>query len=185
MSIASQLKRRSLAYRSGLTTAVAFPISSSLFSGLSFSFSTSSPHPLSPHAILNPAAALHLSLDNAKLSISTKIAVLRRLLLGEVGEYSELTQAMESVAKGEMRLVVQVSKADVMAALVRLKKEVAPQMRMTFLGGHEAWMVSSSSIFPTRHPLCNPQYFSCRSRFFFCCSTLSSRIPFDPLSSKS
>lgn len=130
-----------LAYRSGVTTAVAFPISPSLFSGLSFSFSVAATQPLAPHAILNPTAALHVNLDNSRMSISTKIAVLRRLLLGEEDEESELTRAMESVAKGEMRVVVHVTKADVMAALVRLKRNVAPEMRMTFLGAHEAWMV--------------------------------------------
>lgn len=135
-----------LAYRSGVATAVAFPISFNLFAGLSFSFSVGSPHPLSHHAILNPGAALHLTMDNSRVSISTKIAILRRLLLGEEDEETELTRAMESVAKGELRLVVHVSKADVMAALVRLKKEIAPQMKMTFLGGHEAWMVSRSPL---------------------------------------
>ena len=45
------------------------------------------------------------------------------------------------VADGELRLVVEVSKADIIAALVRLKREVAPEMKITLLGAHESWMV--------------------------------------------
>ncbi|KAK4684354.1 hypothetical protein P7C73_g5825, partial [Tremellales sp. Uapishka_1] len=131
-----------LAYRSGVTTGVAYPISASLIGGLSYSFSTSSPHPLAPDAILNPAAALHLGFEDAKYSISTKIAILRRLLLGESGAKTELTRAFKDVAKGKLRVVVEVSNADHMGALVRLKREVAPDMKMTFLGGHEAWLVA-------------------------------------------
>jgi hypothetical protein len=53
---------------------------------------------------------------------------------------------MKKVAKGELRLVVEVTKADIMGALVRLKREVAPEMKMTFVGAHESWMVSFSFL---------------------------------------
>jgi hypothetical protein len=49
---------------------------------------------------------------------------------------------VKEVKRGERRLVVEVAKADVMAAMVRLKRDVAPGMKMTFLGAHESWMVS-------------------------------------------
>jgi hypothetical protein len=134
----------SLAYKDGVTTAVTAPTSSSFFTGLSYAFSTSAEHPLSPNAILNPSAALYLSLDKNKVSISTKIAVLRRLLSGELNdeEHSEIVNVVKDVKHGMRRLVVTVNKADSMAALVRLKRDVAPGMKMTFLGGAEAWMVS-------------------------------------------
>jgi len=132
----------SLAYRSGVTTAISSPLSSHLFGGLSFALSTSAPHPLAHNAIVNPATALHLNFQTSKDSTSTKIAFIRRLLNGELDETNEITRVMQEVKKGEMRLVVDVTKADIMAALVRLKRDVAPEMKMTFIGGHESWMVS-------------------------------------------
>ncbi|WVQ81918.1 hypothetical protein IAT38_004045 [Cryptococcus sp. DSM 104549] len=131
-----------LAYRSGVTTAVAFPYSSSLVAGLSYSFSPAAEHSLSKGAIQNPSAALHIAIDNSPISISSKIAILRRLLLGEVEGHTEVIEAFKKVAKGELRLVVEVSSADVMSALVRLKREVGKKIRLTFLGGHEAWLIA-------------------------------------------
>lgn len=132
-----------LAYRSGVTTAVAYPLSESMFAGMSYSFSTSAIHALSPNAILNPAAALHLNLEfeGPKPSRSTKIAVLRELLAGKIAEVSEVTEVMGAVAKGQLQVVVEVNKADTIAALIRLKREVAPDMRITILGGAESWLV--------------------------------------------
>lgn len=135
----------SLAYRSGVTKAVAFPISGSLFSGLSYAFSTAALHSLSPNAILNPAAALHLSLVSGKMGTSTKLAVLRRLLTSDANNETEIWRVMDQVKHGQRRVVMEVNKADTMAALVRLKRDWAPGMKMTFLGGQEAWMVSASS----------------------------------------
>jgi len=133
----------SLAYRSGVTTAVTAPISSSMFSGLSYAHSLGAEHPLSPGAIANPAAALHISLSNTKISISSKIAVLRKLLQSSTQEEetSEIVKEIKSVKRGERRLVVEVDKADVIAAVIRLKREVAPGARITILGGTESWMV--------------------------------------------
>ncbi|OWZ77540.1 amidohydrolase [Cryptococcus neoformans Bt85] len=131
-----------LAYSSGVTTIVAYPISSSLISGLSFSFSPSAPHPLARHAIQNPSAALHLSLENTPTSISSKIAILRRLLLGDVEGHTEVVRAFKKVANGELRLVVEVSSADVISALVRLKREVGRKVKITILGGHESWLIA-------------------------------------------
>nr|XP_031860080.1 uncharacterized protein CI109_004444 [Kwoniella shandongensis]KAA5527152.1 hypothetical protein CI109_004444 [Kwoniella shandongensis] len=133
----------SLAYRAGVTTAVAYPISNSEFEGISYAFSTGAPHPLAEGAIQNPYAALHIALDdNSKSSISTKIAILRRLLLGEVDEKTELVEALKKAAKGELTLVVKTSKADVIAAVVRLKKEVGDKVKITILGGHESWLIA-------------------------------------------
>lgn len=126
-----------------MTTGVTFPKSSSLFSGLSYAFSTSAEHPLAEGAILNPSAALHLSLSgSSKYSVSTKIAVLRRLLAGELELDNELTDVISEVKHGERRLVVSVEGADHMAALVRLKRDSAPGMKMTFLGAQESWLIA-------------------------------------------
>ena len=58
-------------------------------------------------------------------------------------ESNEITEVMKKVAKGETRLVVEVTKADIMGALIRMKRDVAPEMKMIFMGGHESWMVST------------------------------------------
>lgn len=71
--------------------------------------------------------------------------MLRRLLDGETDEDNEVTKALQKVANGELTVVVAVEGADIMSALVRLKKEVAPKMKMTFLGAHESWLVGGST----------------------------------------
>ncbi|KAK8854942.1 hypothetical protein IAR55_003681 [Kwoniella newhampshirensis] len=132
-----------IAYRAGVTSIVAAPQSNSLFAGLSFAFSPAAPHPLADGAIQNPTAALHISIDNSKSSVSSKFAVLRRLLLGEVaGADTELTAAMKKAAKGELTLVIMATKADVIAAVVRLKEEVGGKVKITILDGDESWLIA-------------------------------------------
>lgn len=132
-----------MAYHAGVTTGVTSPISSNLFSGISYSFSTSAPHALAKGAIGNPAAALHLDLDNWGTSVSTKIALIRRLLSGKDDKEDELHKAFDRAAAGKLRLVVATHNADVISALVRLKRDVAPKLKLTILGGHESWLVAS------------------------------------------
>ena len=134
-------KNELLAFRAGVTTGVAAPISNGLFNGLSFAFSTSALHPLEQGAIVNPAASLYITLSNSKYSVSTKLAVLRHLLQGD-SEDTELAREILAVRRGERRLVVQTEKADVIGAVVRLKREVAPGARITILGGTESWLVA-------------------------------------------
>ena len=82
-------------------------------------------------------------MTNAKTSISTKLAVLRKLLQSGSDEEddSEIVKEVKAVKRGERRLVVEVDKADVIASLVRLKRDVAPGARITILGGAESWIV--------------------------------------------
>ncbi|WVN90229.1 uncharacterized protein L203_105465 [Cryptococcus depauperatus CBS 7841] len=131
-----------LAYRSGVTTIVTYPVSSSLVAGLSFSFSPSAPHSLAHGAIQNPSAALHLSIEAGPNSISSKIAILRRLLKGQVKGQSDVVEAFKKVTNGELRLVIEVSSADTMSALIRLKRSVGQKVKLTFIGAHEAWLVA-------------------------------------------
>ncbi|ORX38692.1 hypothetical protein BD324DRAFT_621954 [Kockovaella imperatae] len=152
-------KDQLLAYRSGVTNAVAYPISDALFNGLSVQYSTSAEHPLSHGAILNPSGALHISLaskvdsedqgDESIVSISTKLAVLRRMLGpaptdkdgNELRPETELEKELHAVKRGYRRLVVECNRADIMASVIRLKRDWAPGMQLTFLGGAEAWMI--------------------------------------------
>jgi imidazolonepropionase-like amidohydrolase len=133
-----------MAYHAGVTTAVTSPISDSLISGFSYAFSTAAPHALAANAILNAAAALHLELNNDGTSISSKIALLRNLLQGTEKKHGsdELHAAFKRAAKGDLRIVAHTHSADVIAALIRLKRDAAPKLKLTVLGGHEAWLVA-------------------------------------------
>ncbi|KAL1408794.1 hypothetical protein Q8F55_005608 [Vanrija albida] len=131
------------AYEAGVTTGVTAPISNGFFAGYSYSFSTSAEHALEPGAIGNTAAALHLNLNIAKNSVSTKIALLRSLLAGDDLKASdELHTAFAKAAAGDLRLVVSTSSADHIAALIRVKRETAPALKLTILGGHESWLLA-------------------------------------------
>jgi hypothetical protein len=73
----------SLAYRAGVTKAVVAPVHYGFFGGLGTSFSTGAKHKLADGAVIQEVTALHFSVGHfgSRPSISTQIAVLRRLLL--------------------------------------------------------------------------------------------------------
>ncbi|KAL1409547.1 hypothetical protein Q8F55_003531 [Vanrija albida] len=139
-----------MAYREGTTTGVSWPgtlVSPRFIAGVSFSFSTSAPHPLARGAITTPRAALHLNLDGEEAdnnpSVSTKLAVLRRLLRQKgVSEDNELGRAFEDAATGKLRLVVGANSADHIGALLRIKRDVAPALKLTIFGGAESYMLA-------------------------------------------
>jgi len=109
-----------LAYRSGVTMAVTAPSGSGFWRGLSVAFHTGAKNALQKGAIVQDVASLHVGLRKGDTaSVSTEIAVLRRLLLsGEPGS------AFAAAAQGDIPLVVDVENADIIATLVRLKDEV-------------------------------------------------------------
>lgn len=82
-----------LAYRAGVTVSVSSPSHQSWLSGLSTAFSLGSTHKLERGAIVRDVAAVHASLSHgdSNLSVSTKVAAMRRLLTkgvgGEMGEW--------------------------------------------------------------------------------------------------
>lgn len=142
-------KNQLIAYREGVTTGVAHPIPSSPFYGLSYSYDMGARHPLDG-GIQQEVVAMHIGIGaSEKLSVSAEIGILRSLLAGDVTDKTELSSVMKKVAKGEITLVAQVSKADVMAQLIRLKQEVGGNMRLTFEGAEESWIVS---VFPSFLP---------------------------------
>jgi hypothetical protein len=80
-------------------------------------------------------------------SISTRIAVLRRLLLAEEDERAgETAKWFGKAANGALPLIVDVGSADVMAALLKLKEEVeqkrGSRMRLVFSGAAEAHLLA-------------------------------------------
>ena len=89
----AQVNGHRLAHRAGVTSAITPPSSSGLLSGLSVAFSTGAANKLAPSAVLQDVAALHVTLvhGNAALpgSVSTHVAILRRLLLQKQSEHGE------------------------------------------------------------------------------------------------
>ncbi|KAG8680359.1 hypothetical protein FRC09_018304, partial [Ceratobasidium sp. 395] len=88
-----------LAYRAGVTTAVSAPVSRGMFSGASVAFRTGAAHKLEDGAVINPLAALHLSIGHGgSVSIATQIATLRRLLLKNTVEapgHAQIKRALD------------------------------------------------------------------------------------------
>jgi hypothetical protein len=122
---------------------ISAPLSSGPVAGLSFAFSTGAPHPLAPHAVLQEVTALHVTVGHdASGSISSQIGDLRKRLLGK-GEDTEGWWAKATA--GEIPLVIEVEKADIMARLIKVKKEVesknGTELRVVFSGASEAHLV--------------------------------------------
>ncbi|KAG1808290.1 composite domain of metallo-dependent hydrolase [Suillus subaureus] len=113
--------RQSLAYRAGVTTGVTAPSSGGLIVGLSTAFSTGAAHKLEDGAVIQDVAALHVQIGHSKRgpSVSTQIAALRNMLLGDKG-----STTFAEVTKGAIPLVVEVQNADIIASLIELKKEI-------------------------------------------------------------
>ncbi|KAJ3852408.1 carbohydrate esterase family 9 protein [Lentinula lateritia] len=134
-----------LAYRSGVTMAVTAPYSSGLLAGMSTAFNTGSAHKLKEGAVLQDEVALHVSLSlSSSVSVSTQIAMLRRLLSG--GGRGDLELQISKVLEGKMPLVIDVHNADIMASLIQLKSEIQEQtksvIQMTFAGASEAHILA-------------------------------------------
>ncbi|KAI0777456.1 carbohydrate esterase family 9 protein [Trametes elegans] len=134
-----------LAYRSGVTTAVTAPRSSGFLGGLSTAFSTVGRHKLEEGALLQDTAALHVAIHpTGTPSVSTQIAALRHLLLGETK--GELKDAVEKVKKGAIPLAVHVHSADAIASIIALKSEVEADLgnkiKVTLIGATEAHLIA-------------------------------------------
>jgi hypothetical protein len=128
------------------------------FTGLSATFRTGAPHALIKGAIVQRISALHCAIRRPNVlaqqkghvqapSVSTRIAVLRRLLLAEVDESAgETAKWFARAADGALPLIIDVGSADVMAALLKLKEEVerkrGTRMRMVFSGAAEAHLLA-------------------------------------------
>ncbi|KAF5363169.1 hypothetical protein D9758_008331 [Tetrapyrgos nigripes] len=135
-----------LSYRNGVTSAITPPVSSGILAGLSTSFSTGASNRLARGAVLQDVVALHVAvtMGSESVSVSTQIAALRKLLLGDTK--GDLGAYAGKVVNGETPLVVAVENADIMASLILLKKEVeatsGETMKMTFTGASEAHLLA-------------------------------------------
>ncbi|KAH7885714.1 hypothetical protein F5I97DRAFT_1874828 [Phlebopus sp. FC_14] len=139
-----------LAYRSGVSTAITAPISDGLLAGLSTHLSLGAKHRLERDAVLEDVTAVHVTVSHrgGGASVSTQIAALRRLLLGPYE--GERGIWFKTVAEGKVPLVVNVKNADIMATLLKLKKEVeatsGQSMKMTFVGAAEAHLLAAELV---------------------------------------
>ncbi|KAF8973201.1 carbohydrate esterase family 9 protein [Flammula alnicola] len=134
-----------LAYRSGVTLAVTAPSHRRFFSGLGAAFSLGASHKLEDGAVVQEITAMHISIRHfSKPSVSTQIAVLRRLLLGPSD--GATGSWFNEVKSGKIPLVVEAHSADIIATLIVLKKEVEAEtrkeIRLTISGGAEAHLLA-------------------------------------------
>ncbi|TFY54437.1 hypothetical protein EVJ58_g8865 [Rhodofomes roseus] len=149
-----------LTHRSGVTYAASSLAKSSTFArspytlaGLSVTFRTGSAHALESGAILKDITALHVVVSRtapfsaeSRVSVSTQIAALRRLLLDGEPDHTEIGYWFQKVAQGGIPLVIDVASADIMATLLRLKDEIeearGSNMRMVFFHATEAHLIA-------------------------------------------
>ena len=75
---------RRLAYRAGVTTGIVAPQTRGFLAGLNTAFSTGARHKLEKGALVQEIGAVHVAVHPVgSPSVSTQIAALRHLLLGE------------------------------------------------------------------------------------------------------
>lgn len=90
----------SLAYRSGITSAVVAPLSGGFLRGLSAAFSTGARHKLDAGALVQSGSALHVSIHPVGTpSVSTQVAALRHLLLNQSENEGELGKVIGNIRK--------------------------------------------------------------------------------------
>ncbi|KAI0832753.1 composite domain of metallo-dependent hydrolase [Trametes gibbosa] len=149
-----------VAHRAGVTYATTSFARSPVFlrdkfmGGISATFRTGAPHALERTAIIKPLTALHVSIGRAPpisytpqaVSLSTEIATLRHLLLDGEDARTQTGEWFKKAADGSIPFVVDVSSADIMATLIRLKSEVEEKrgtyMRMVFSRATEAHLLA-------------------------------------------
>ncbi|KAJ7284617.1 carbohydrate esterase family 9 protein [Mycena rebaudengoi] len=135
-----------LAYRAGVTSAITSPTADGVISGLGVFFSLGAAHKLQRGAIITEATAVHVNVLQSLpgVSVSTQIALLRKLLLRPINGPSKVW--FQKVADGQIPLVVEAHSADIIASLILLKREVerakGHTIRMTITGAAEAHLLA-------------------------------------------
>ncbi|KAF9242017.1 hypothetical protein BU15DRAFT_44398 [Melanogaster broomeanus] len=129
-----------LAYRGGVTAAVTAP-SGAFVRGLSTAFSLGAPNVLQNGSIQSDVAVHFAITKNSGPSVSTQIAALRAMLLGQGND-----KGLSRVRTGTATLVVDVDSADIMAALLRMKGEFEKvsgnALKLTFAGALESHLIA-------------------------------------------
>ncbi|KAI0677231.1 composite domain of metallo-dependent hydrolase [Trametes maxima] len=149
-----------VSHRAGVTYATTsfarspVPLRGKFMGGLSVTFRTGAPNALERTAIIKPITALHISIGRAlpafnypnSASLSTQIATLRHLLLDGEDPRTPTGECFKKAADGSIPLVIEVSSADIMATLIRLKSEVEEKrgtyMHIVFSRATEAHLLA-------------------------------------------
>lgn len=125
-----------------------------MLGGLAVTFRTGAAHALDLAAIVRPVSALHIAISRATpyrplappVSVSTQIAVLRRLLLEGISEDSETGYWFKKAVEGTIPLIIEVGSADIMASLLQLKADIEDKrgghMHLVFSGAAEAHLLA-------------------------------------------
>ncbi|KAM5543998.1 hypothetical protein V8D89_002615 [Ganoderma adspersum] len=134
-----------LAYRAGVTTGIVAPQTRGFLAGLNTAFSTGARHKLEKGALVQEAGAVHVAIHPVgSPSVSTQIAALRHLLLGETS--GDVKEWFGKIKKGDVPLVVETSSADIIASVLALKAEVEAKLhtalKFTIIGGSEAHLLA-------------------------------------------
>ncbi|GAA5942389.1 uncharacterized protein JCM15063_006228 [Sporobolomyces koalae] len=147
-----------VADESGVGKAITAPNGNGFYRGISVAFRTRAKNILDHEAIVEAEAALHVALGHYKgaqePSVSTQIAQLRSLLLTGLDPHFGKISSTGSpnrfamAAMGEIPLVVEVDKADTIASLILLKREIETRahgrysLKWIIAGGQEAHLVA-------------------------------------------
>ncbi|KAJ7454750.1 carbohydrate esterase family 9 protein [Mycena latifolia] len=134
-----------LAYRAGVTSAITAPTSYGPVGGLGVAFSLGAAHKLERGAVVKEVTGVHVAvLQSLAPSVSTQIALLRRMLLRPVDGPAGVW--FHKVIEGEVPLVVEAHSADIIASLLVLKEEVehakGRTIQMTVTGATEAHLLA-------------------------------------------
>ncbi|KAH9846908.1 carbohydrate esterase family 9 protein [Lenzites betulinus] len=134
-----------LAYRSGVTAAITAPTSNGFLAGLSVAFSTGASHKLEDGALLQEIAALQVTIRPQGVpSVSTQIAALRNILLGETK--GDLKRVVDGIKQGAIPLAIHIQSADAIASIISLKYEVEEKLerpiKVTLIGAVEAHLLA-------------------------------------------
>ncbi|KIY67956.1 composite domain of metallo-dependent hydrolase [Cylindrobasidium torrendii FP15055 ss-10] len=144
-----QTRKALEAYRSGITSAVLHLLPRRFHGlevfGLSVAFRPGALHAMERGAIIQDITALHIKLST--IGITSQLAVLRRLLYGEIERDTDEGQWFKHASEGIIPLVVDVDSADIMALLLILKANVEDRigssMRLVFVGASEAHLLAT------------------------------------------
>ncbi|GAA5841787.1 hypothetical protein JCM11251_004064 [Rhodosporidiobolus azoricus] len=152
-------KHLQVAEGAGVGKALVFPQGDGFLLGVGTAFRTTAKNVLEAGAVIREATALHVRIGHTGKgspytpSISTQVAYLRFLLLSSLESDSASstgytpTNYFSLVAQGRLPLVIHTEKADIIATLISLKKEVETaskkEQRWIIHGAQEAYLLAS------------------------------------------
>lgn len=148
-----------------MTTAITAPTHTNFYSGLSTVFSLGALHIMEQRAVIRDVAGFHVSIRHfgGQPSVSSQVGALRRFLLepskDESAEWFQhiveastesptcRCKSSDTHRQGKVPLVVEAHSQDIIATLIRLKKDVerikGTTIKMTITGASEAHLLAA------------------------------------------